>query len=71
MPSFSVLGVDHFEPVGLQHAGDGEDVAHVIVDDQDLLSIHLLALFAPAAQEFFRLGRKLLLDPVQEERWCR
>ena len=34
----AVVGVDHLDAVRLEDAGHGEDVAHVIVDDQDLLT---------------------------------
>ena len=39
----AVLGVEHLQPVLLQHAGEREDVPDVVVDDEHLLAVEVTA----------------------------
>ena len=52
----------------LQHAGQGKDVADVVIDDQRLLPGQLLRRFAPLRQELACLPGQALHCLMQEQR---
>jgi hypothetical protein len=52
----------------LQRAGEREDVAHVVVDQQHLAALEHLLAVARGAQHRLALRRQLRFDRVQEQR---
>ena len=64
----AVLGVDHLHLVPLQHAGEREDVAHVVVHDQHLPAGERGIGPVELLQHLPLASGRLRLDPVQEER---
>ena len=67
-PVPAVLGEDDLHAVRLEHGGEREDVAHVVVDDQHLLALeHRLGAVELLEHAPLRL-RQPRLDAVEEER---
>ncbi len=63
----AVLGPNHVHVPALQHAGQSEDVAHVVVDDQDLLASDALVGLPDLLHRLLDGRAQVLLDPVQEQ----
>ena len=68
MPSLAVLGVDDLHAVRLEHAGEREDVAHVVVDHQHLLAGEHRVGVVQLLEHLPLLAGQLGLDAVQEQR---
>ena len=69
MPSLPFSAYDDLHLVALEHAGQREDVAHVVVDDQHLACRRTPRRRRAAARSIRRFGSgRLRLDPVQEQR---
>ena len=55
-------------PLRLEHAGQREDVAHVVLDHQDAAAVERRVAVARRLQHALPLGRQRRLDLVQEQR---
>ena len=64
----AVLAVDDLHAVALEHAREREDVADVVVDDQDLPSLEDRVRGVELLEHAPPLGRQVRLDAVEEER---
>ena len=65
----AVLGEEHLHLVALEHAGQREDVAHVVVDDQHLLAgEHRVGLVRSASASAACVSGRFASHAVQEER---
>jgi hypothetical protein len=62
------VGGDDLHAVAFEHAGESEDVAHVVVDDEDLLALQgLVGLVEPFEHPLLLRG-EIGDDAVEEER---
>ena len=61
-------GGQHLHAAPLEHAGQREDVAHVVVDDQHRLADQVLVRAVQPLEHLLLLGRQVGDDAVQEER---
>ena len=64
----AVLGVEHLHVVLLEHAGQREDVADVVVDDEHLAAGQRRIVLVQLLEHLALLGRQVALDAVQEQR---
>ena len=67
-PLTAVLGEQDLHPVRLERAREREDVADVVVDDEDLLADEDRVRVVQLLEHLPLRVRQLRLDPVQEER---
>ena len=63
-----VLGVEHIHAVGLEHAGEGKDVSHIVVDNEDPSLLEHLVGGVQLLQHPALLLRQLPFDAMKEER---